>query len=827
MFRLILNRVEINMLDQRNYKASSAPNFFLLAVFTLFTCVVLSQSDSCSYTVTGAIFDVNTKQPLSFAAIKVKGTTKGIYINEKGKFTLNGLCSAKATLIISSSEHKQFEYEVDISAERFVEIYLDSKVQDLQAIFVKAEKLKEEGTESISQVEVDEDGIKKAPTESLAGLLSEQQGVSLVSAGSNVQLPVIHGLYGNRILVLNKGLKHGFQNWGSDHAPEINISSAQSITVIKGATGVRFGPEAMGGTILVNPNSLSLKNPFNLEVGTGFQTNGFGGHALLKMEQGFKKWSYFANAKYFKIGDRRASNYLLTNSGMEEQCADLGIRYHHKKWDVRTLYSYVDQNLALLRSSIAESGTAFIQAVNSTEPFFIKPFSYDINSPNQLTQHQLGKAQINWRYSDQGMLSLMTGIQLNKREEYDVRRDIDLPIIDLDLITTDYQLTWHHPKFSKFDGLIGVQVFRQMNSNNPGTQTTPFIPNYLSNRYSVFVTESRKFKKTTLESGIRIDYESNVAAGRETNQNIFRDDFDFMNTTASLGYVCEVGKNGSFRMNLGTAWRTPNMAELFSFGQHGFKSSFGLLRHYWNENEELRTDKVIALNESTVAPERGFKFTNELQIKKKRHEHIITVYSHYIENYIFDRPIAVIGTIRGPMPVFIFDQTDAIFTGFDYSWRSSWSEQFSGVARMNYLWSWNVVRSETLINQPPATVSYKLNWNQGNFWNLNSSELSIKAGYTFTQFQAPRTISPEALVDGLVELKPESEIFDFKDAPDGYFLLNVSWNMDWNAFTVGVSANNLLNKSYRDYLNEMRYFADEPGRNILLTVRYRFKSKEK
>ena len=53
-------------------------------------------------------------------------------------------------------------------------------------------------------------------------------------------------------------MRHGFQNWGIDHAPEIDISSADNISVIKGAAGVRYGPEALGGVVLVEGPQLNL-----------------------------------------------------------------------------------------------------------------------------------------------------------------------------------------------------------------------------------------------------------------------------------------------------------------------------------------------------------------------------------------------------------------------------------------------------------------------------------------------------------------------------------------------------------------------------------------
>jgi iron complex outermembrane receptor protein len=268
------------------------------------------------------------------------------------------------------------------------------------------------------------------------------------------------------------------------------------------------------------------------------------------------------------------------------------------------------------------------------------------------------------------------------------------------------------------------------------------------------------------------------------------------------------------------------MAELYSFGQHGFKTSFGLLRYYTNSDGKLRTDRAININESTVKPEKGYKFINEFQTNKNKNTHLVTVYSHYIENYIFARPIAVIGTIRGPMPVFIFDQADALFIGSDYSWKRDWSKQLSGIGGFSYLWSRNINKKEALINQPPISVSYKLTWAHQKLWKFKSSKLSIRPSYTFQQFQAPRTISPEDLIDRSTVINSNSEIFDFIDAPKGYFLLDATWSFKRKNISASITVKNLLNTSYRDYLNEMRYFADEPGRNILFTVNYLFKSKK-
>ncbi|MBK6947928.1 MAG: hypothetical protein IPH16_07615 [Haliscomenobacter sp.] len=62
--------------------------------------------------------------------------------------------------------------------------------------------------------------------------------------------------------------------------------------------------------------------------------------------------------------------------------------------------------------------------------------------------------------------------------------------------------------------------------------------------------------------------------------------------------------------------------------------------------------------------------------------------------------------------------------------------------------------------------------------------------------------------------------------PDGYLRLDVEGlvfvSLGRQPVELGFSILNALNTEYRDYLNRLRYFAAEPGRNLLLRVRIPF-----
>ncbi|MBC6400925.1 MAG: TonB-dependent receptor [Ekhidna sp.] len=789
-------------------------------LFALFGAIQsFAQPDDCIGKIRGQVLDINTQEPLPFATVKILNSDNGVVSDAEGNFMLSNICKEEVDLEVRFVGYKPAIHHHDFYHSSPT-VYLAPEETLLESVVVEGEAIVGD-LQSVSLDKIDQFQLAAMPTQSLASAISSIQGVTFNSTGSNVQLPVIHGLYGNRILIINNGVKHGFQNWGTDHAPEIDIAGTNNITVIKGAGGVRYGSEALGGVVVIEGNPLKLSKKIYGKISSGYQTNGQGYHANANFGTGYKKFSYHASGNYLRIGDRHTPDYSLTNTGKKERAANAGFRYHLPKWDFKMYYSYIDQELGLLRASVAESGDLFSRSIAATTPLFIRDFSYTINEPKQTITHHLTKLEID-RYSSLGKFSLLFSRQINLRQEFDVRRNADLPIIDLQLNTTDTRLEWYHPSFGGLEGTFGLQYFSQNNDNNPGTGTTPFIPNYNTHRFSVYAIESIQRGNNTYELGLRLDHEYNSARGREQSQEIFRNEFSFTNFTASLGLVRDLSPNWQLRSNLGSAWRTPNMAELYSFGQHAFKVQYGLWRYYTDENEELRTDRVLTEEDKAAKAEKGFKWINELNHQKNGHVFKLTTYANFIANFTFDRPIAVIGTFWGPMPAFIIDQADALFVGTDLTYLQRITKKLNGKIGSSYLWNLNIQNNEALINQPPININADISWETPSYFGLGFSKLSLETSYTFRQFQAPRTITPEQIISGEAEITPKSEIFDFKDAPDGYFLGHAEYEWKLGKLSGQFQVRNILNVSYRDYLNQMRYFADEEGINYTVQINYSF-----
>ena len=72
-----------------------------------------------------------------------------------------------------------------------------------------------------------------------------------------------------------------------------------------------------------------------------------------------------------------------------------------------------------------------------------------------------------------------------------------------------------------------------------------------------------------------------------------------------------------------------------------------------------------------------------------------------------------------------------------------------------------------------------------------------------------------------------SKVVDISTPPDAYNLFNL--NLSWGPYIFlssnihfGLSIDNVMNKAYRNYLNRLRYYSDEVGRNVLLQIKIKY-----
>lgn len=797
--------------------------FFGLCVFCLVVSGIIAQqteSVDCSYEIHGKVYDAATKEPLAFVSIQLNDTAIGTETTADGTFDILDLCEKEYDLTFSYLGYKTIQHHHDFH-HPFLEIYLAPDGYLLESVVVEATSL-QGGLETTTSDRLSGLELDAVASESFGDAVSEIAGVGTLKTGQNIVKPIIHGLHSNRVLIINNGLRHEFQNWGEDHAPEIDPSAIDNIEVVKGAATVRFGPDALGGVILASPTKVELSTPLQGKVRLHGRSNGQAGEGTLELGKGFKWWSIQGGGSWTKQGDLNAPNYLLTNTGKEENSYFGELRVHpFAKLDIEASYSTFEQKLGMLSGSVFGNLDDLRRAMQVDTPLYSQPFSYDLGEPRQEVQHDLYKASIRYLGEKQS-LSVQYGYQINRRQEYGVRR-IEAPNIDLELRTESVDVDWSHPSIGPLSGKLGAQWLKKANDNQPGTNTVPFIPNYDEQRLGVYLIESLELGETLLEAGLRYDIMESDITGREPDNTIYRNTINYRNLSGTIGVKLPVGEQATFRSNLGTAWRAPNVAELYRFGQHSFFLEYGLWRYTINEDFDIVSTSQGILDEEDreVPSEQGYKWINTYSLRQKNLRLEVTGYINYIENFIFSKPAGVTRTPRGVFAFFIYDQTDALLWGLDFQSEWTHSPAFTSKIGGSYLWSRQLNPTDFFAAQPAPQLTYGLTYQPKIPW-MSDGRLQLLLDYTFEQSQHPRIITVEEFLfasqQGITRFNPGALDFDILPPPPAYLLTHVRWTSSWKNLQYRFEVRNLFDVSYRNYTDRMRYFADDLGRNFILTI---------
>jgi len=776
-----------------------------------------AQSSECNHSINGVVKDAASGEPIPFANVILSETTKGTTTDDNGHFEIHNICKEEFDIVVSFVGYKTSIHHHD-SYHQNPTILLAPDNQMLESVVVEGDY----NPTSLNTLQVKElNSIDFAANQSgtLGDLASGITGVSTISTGQNIVKPIIHGLHSNRVLIINNGVRHEFQNWGVEHAPEIDPSLAQSLEVVKGAATVRYGPEALGGVILINSPKMNLYSGLKGEIATTFNTNGRSGDVAFNLRKGWHKWVVFGQGSVTRQGDLHAPTYQLTNTGKQERSFAGGFRYHHDGWDFEGYFSHFYQNLGILRGSVNGNLTDLKVALNRGEPAYTTGFSYTINHPGQQVSHNLAKLKGTYSLRNQKWV-IQYAYQSNHRQEFSVRRReyYNNPTINLILNTHSLDVDWHHPDWKGFSGVAGIQMMYQDNQNQPGTQIVPFVPNYNSSRIGAYAIESRQVGKNTYEFGIRYDFQAISAIGYDSYNNLFRNNLSFNQFTGSLGLKRMLGPGKSFQSNIGLGWRPPNISELYGFGKHGISIEYGLWRYGVNAIGDIKL-KVGDQSTKTVNPEVGWKWINTYSLVNSKHRLEMVGYVNLIRNFIYTRAAGVTYMVGGYFPYFIYNQTNALLAGMDVSYEHSLMKNLVLKGAGSYLYAKDIRNDDVFIEMPPARVSAGFEFTKKPTF-LDQSQLAVSAEYVFQYFQAPRVLSIDSLQSAEINFNDKN--FDFMAAPKGYFLPKITWSARRKNWSWTAQVTNLFNTQYRIYTNRLRYFANEPGRNFRISLKYTF-----
>ncbi|MAY22139.1 MAG: TonB-dependent receptor [Flavobacteriaceae bacterium] len=793
-------------------------NFIVTVVMLLHT--VFSFSQECDYTLSGTIIDTNDNSPLSGATVIVAGLERAVISNFEGNFKIEGLCEGTYNLQISHPECSTQAYSVALKESLTKTFKLEHHLESLNEVIISGKAFTTK-TESLLENNLNEEALEGFSGNTLGDALKQLSGVSSLNTGNAIAKPMINGLHSSRISIINNGVRMQDQEWGAEHSPNVDVNSASRVTVIKGASALQYTGDAIGGIIISEAAKIPIKDTLYGKSIFTFSSNGRGGSNTTSLLKGFEGgWFAQVQGTVKRYGDFETPDYILSNTGNFE--GDVLARFGQNKidWGWEAQYSLFKNDIGILRASHLGGAEDLVNAINSPEPLIINPFTYDIDRPRQEVTHQIAKVSAFKKLEGIGKLEVAYDFQSNQRFEYDIRRgdDADKPSVDLRLNTHNLNVGLEISE-GAWDFKTGASFNYQDNFADPATGVRRLIPDYEQYKIGSYgIANWKLHPDISLEGGVRFDhtymdvfkfYRTSFWELREYDQlfpSIVVEDYgnqiltnpqlSFNNLSATLGAAYAISTHWNVLTNISLATRAPNASELFSEGLHHGASR-------------------IELGDLRFTSESSKKIVLTLQ-KKGKLNFSVNPFFNLLDDFIIIEPTGVEQTIRGNFQVWEYRQTAAKMMGVDFNLSTPIIENLQYAHTFSLVKGYERNNNNPLINMPPVSFTNEFTY-QKTHWNF-----SLRQAYFFEQNEFPNTN-----FEVFIPETQTSEIIDVSTPPGAYQLWSLSANYQFNVFnksklSVGLQVQNLFDTAYRNYLNRLRYYADDLGRNIIINTKINF-----
>jgi iron complex outermembrane receptor protein len=792
--------------------------FFCMNVFWIF-------SQKCTYNIQGTIVDFHDGSIIDDATILIKNTNKFAVSDSEGNFTISNVCNGKITLVISHIGCKTSEKTIKIDGNYTGKFLLEHHSEELEEVTLKG-KIVVKKVASLSETVLSKKMLENYSAASLGDALKEIAGVSSINTGNAIVKPMINGMHSSRIIVMNNGVRLQDQEWGIEHAPNIDLNSSESVSVIKGAGALAFGSDAIGGVVLLNPKNPIRKDSLFGSTIAGFQTNGKAYNIASSLHKTYKN-GYFldANATHKRFGDFRAPDYFLTNTGSKSTAFSLNVGYKTFETGWNLFVSSIANEIGILGASHIGGIQDLVNALNSQQPLIQNDFSYRIDNPKQDVTHFIAKASYFKRFQNVGKLTLQYDFQENQRFEYDRRIGDNrfIPAVDLNLQTHTATADFLFDAKNSWTFQSGTLFRFQENVANPATGVRRLIPDYQKTDAGIYTTIKHEFSENWLfDTGFRYDFNFyGVKKFYQTSrwsvlgydvlfpelviqdlgtQLLTNPELSFHNFAMSLGAKRTLSEENSLLLNYTMATRPPNIAELFSDGLH-------------------HSAARIELGSLTLNSEKSNRFSLSFLKENSSSKWQIDTYINTIQDYIFIAPNGTEQTIRGAFPKWEYRQTDALLVGFDINIQKEFSENWGYSLNTSYIYAQDTENKMPIIDMPPFQMKNSISYNNNDWHGFSSTLIS--------EFIGRQNRFPDFNFNQFIAETNTTVLVDISTPPNAYHLFHINNTMNFDLgkhskIQVSLNINNLLNTSYRNYLNRLRFFADDLGRNFQLQIKINY-----
>jgi iron complex outermembrane recepter protein len=744
---------------------------FLLCLTAISTISVFAnpeeQRPPTDANIFGHVIDAETGEHLPFVHLIIKGTRIGTITDATGHYILTNLPPGKHTLVASSMGYSRSEVEFEAIKDRTIEV--DVKLVPT-GIILEEIVLTSSPTASGFRYQPDNvftgEKLQRRSEPSFGEMLNGQPGVAMRSFGSAPARPVIRGMDGDRILVLENGERMGdISETSADHAISMDPLVASRLEVVRGPASLLYGSSALGGVI----NLMTTDIPDQWDAGFTGVLSGQGatmnnmGAGFGRITYGDDSWATTARFAMRQSGNITTPDGEVPQTSMRNTDGALGWGIDNGNLNGGLSLSFFDQTFEIPEGIDDPDETIEIRA---------RRYSFQGRFGRDIGGSFFDKAQLRFNATH----FFQQEVEIETLEDGSTDEDIEL---EYDQYAFSSTLTLQHkPRGIFARGAVGFS-FQGQGLNISGDEA--YTPGEQRFSLATFTFQEIPLSNTLrLQAGIRLDFQNSRALSNEVfpDINLTRNTFNYSGSVGiNLRPVDGVEIGGQFARS----HRNPMVEELFADGAHLGAGVYEVGNP--NLKDEIGHGGDLFLRWRTgILDFEAALFVNDFS------------------NYIVFQPTGQTDDASG-FPVFEYVEGMARLHGGEIS------AAFNLTEGLVYQTGIDIVRGRRIIdNQPnenlPFIPPFRFN---------NQLEYDFTKGWVGASFMA---------------VAKQSRVAPEEDSTGGYSLLGfqAGYRLNFNGrHVIILRVENALDTKYRDHLSriEDRNFV-MPGRNINLTYRWFF-----
>ena len=692
----------------------------------------------------------------------------------------------------------------------------------IEEVVVTAHPLSDKGL-SEPAIVLDGAQLDREAAASIGDTVSRQAGIHSASFGTAVGRPVVHGMGGPRVRVMEDRIDAMDVSVSSaDHAVTIEPFLAERVEVVKGPSTLLYGSGAIGGVVNVDTGRIpsAAADGFEGKASVRAADNADSTNAAMRLRGGNGAFAWhvdgftrsakdydipgFAESARLRASEEHEEHEEEEHEG-EEEHEDEHADEHEEEEAYGTLPgSYSDgSGGAIGLSWVGDRGFVGVA---------VSRLNYDYGLPGGSHAHHHHDEEEGEHHEEEG--------EHHDEDEHDddhdghdeeaegtptldmeqTRVDVEAGIVDpfahfsalnVRIGRNDYAHVEIEPnaevgtRFAAesyeariellddnaqgFDGALGAQ-FGNRDFSAIGAES--FVPPVATSTAGLFWVGERDLESFDLETGVRLE--------RTRHDPLAQGGSSFTTFSASLGAVTQLG-DATLGIHGGYSSRAPSAEELYTNGPHLVVRSFEI------GDPGLDAEKALSLSATLSLGGERASFTGTAYVTSFR-DHITQFET---------------GLERDELRVVQFGQTDAFYRGLDLAASITIAESEAGSLGVDLLLDTvvaevDVAGNDRLPRLPPTRLGAGLNMQRGRF---------------------------SAEVDWL-RVFAQDETAEFELPTDAYTDVRLHMAADFDVGTAKVRAflqgRNLTNSEQRHHCSFIKEFAPMPGRTWEIGLRVSF-----